>query len=60
MLFHAWVEAPSFLTPDEGMRIEDKAFRMDLETKGRRHCEIKAKYALKSERSKKAGYVRIK
>ena len=53
-------EAPSFLTPDEGMRIEDKAFRMDLETKGRRHCEIKAKYALKSERSKKAGYVRIK
>ena len=60
MLFHAWVEAPSYLTPDEGMRIEDKAFRMELETQGRRHCKTNAKYDLNSVRLNKAGYVRIK
>jgi hypothetical protein len=42
------------------MRNEDKAFRMELETEGRRHCEIKAKYVVTSERLKKAGYVLIK
>ena len=57
---HAWFEAASFLTPDESIRTEDKAFRMELETQGRRHCEIKTKYILNSERLNKAGYVRIK
>ena len=53
-------EVPSFLTPDVGMRNEDEAFRMELETQGRRHWETKAKYILNSERLNKAGYVLIK
>jgi hypothetical protein len=57
---HVRLEAPSYLTPDEGMRNEDKAFRMELEREGRKHCEIKAKHIVTSERLKKAGYVLIK
>ena len=51
---HAWFEAPSYLTPDEGMRSVNKAFRMELEIQGRRHCETKAKFILNSGRLNKA------
>ena len=57
---HAKFEAPFFLTADEVERNEDKVVRIDLETQGRMHFEIKAKYIVHSERLNKARYVRLK
>ena len=43
---HAWFEAPLYLTHDEGMRSEEKAFRMELET-GKKALRNKSKIYFK-------------